>query len=89
MRGSNVQSLVKNSSQTSLDLNFYCTISIAHYATQMFCQKSDSALLSSCYGAYFRGTRVWTCSQLNAWALIKRRGGGGVLISNIAHEGGA
>ena len=55
----------------------------------MFFQKSDSALSSSCYGAGFRGTRVWTCSQLNSWASIKRRGrGGGVLISNIAHEGG-
>ena len=51
--------------------------SIAHYATQMFCQKSDSALSSSCCRADFRGTRVWTCSQLNSWASIKWRGRGG------------
>ena len=47
---------------------------IAHYATQIFCQKSDSALSSSCYGADFRGTRVLICSQLNSWALMLNRG---------------
>ena len=59
----------------------------------MFCQDSDSALSSSCFGADFRGTRVWNCSQLNSWASIERREregggeGGGALISNIAYEG--
>ena len=87
MRGSDVQSLVKNGSQTSLDSKAF--FSIARDATQMFCQKSDSALSSSCYGADFRGHRVWTCSQPNSLVSIKRKGGGGGLISNIAYEGGA
>ena len=50
MRGSIVQSLVKNGTQTPLDSKAF-----ACYATQMFCQKSDSALLSSCYGAELGG----------------------------------
>ena len=63
--------------------------SIARHASHMFCQKSDSALSSSRYGADFRGTRVWTCSQLNSWASIERRGSGGGRLFQISHTKGA
>ena len=53
----------------------------------MFCQKSDSALSSSCYRADLRGTRVWTCSQLNSWASIKRRERGHLIEGGALNRG--
>ena len=72
-----MHSLVKNGSETPLDSKAF--ILLPFYSSQMFCRKSDSVLSSSCYGAEFRGTRVWTCSQLTkGWRLIGGGGGGGV-----------
>ena len=46
MRGSKVQLLVKNGSQTSLDSKAFILLHVT-YAAQMFCKKSYSALSSS------------------------------------------
>ena len=49
-----------------------CTVSIIirHHD----CSEMEEG--SSCYGADFRGTHIWTCSQLNSWASIQWRGWG-------------
>ena len=56
MRGSNMQSLVKNGSQTSLDSKAFILLHVMQLKCSARSQKS--ALSSSCYRAHFWGALI-------------------------------